>query len=533
MKKSFSVFISFFALVLVFYYVLGYRQISSGIGYVFLLDDVYIHLALAKNFALNGAWSINETGFDSASSSILYTLILSFCIKIFGNWAFYPIIINIVFGFLTVYSVHRYFKDFYGKREWLISMIFLLPFTMLYTMVLIGMEHTLQMFLMVLMVYCVQKNVKTNFRNRDFFILLLVLFFLAMVRFESMFFTVSLAFAVFLRKNFGKSILILLVGFLPILVFGLISVQNGGFFFPNSVLVKGHYPANQNIFESLFGILKNGIFMNKSFYKYLLFPLILIFSYLIIYRKKNFKSFLDETLIITIVATALLHSLFAVLEFRYENYLMIALLMVFVPMISAFLRDFSFNRIKFKQIIPLVAIAGIALLSVYRMVYIHSYLKLASKNISEQQLEMSRFLHQFYKNEKVVANDIGAIAYFSEVQLLDVVGLGSTEVAEIKYQNRNNSKEIRDKNYTEFIKSYTLKNQYKVAVIYPEWFPNRKVPSNWIPVASWTLQGVNKGTAIKRVVFFALNESEVKPLQQNLQKFNLNKNVVQYFYTLK
>ena len=212
---------------------------------------------------------------------------------------------------------------------------------------------------------------------------------------------------------------------------------------------------------------------------------------------------------------------------------MIALLMVFVPMISAFLRDFSFNRIKFKQIIPLVAIAGIALLSVYRMVYIHPYLKLASKNISEQQLEMSRFLHQFYKNEKVVANDIGAIAYFSEVQLLDVVGLGSTEVAEIKYQNRNNSKEIRDKNYTEFIKSYTLENQYKVAVIYPEWFPNRKVPNNWIPVASWTLQGVNKGTAIKRVVFFALNESEVKPLQQNLQKFNLNKNVVQYFYTLK
>ena len=80
-------------------------------------------------------------------------------------------------------------------------------------MVLISMEHTVHMFLMVLAIYFIHKNVESNFQTKDFIKLLTVVFFVSIVRFESMFFTASLAFAMFLRKDFAKGILVMVTGF--------------------------------------------------------------------------------------------------------------------------------------------------------------------------------------------------------------------------------------------------------------------------------------------------------------------------------
>jgi hypothetical protein len=44
---------------------------------VYALDDAYIHMAIAKNFAQHGVWGITQYGFTSSSSSLLYTLLLS------------------------------------------------------------------------------------------------------------------------------------------------------------------------------------------------------------------------------------------------------------------------------------------------------------------------------------------------------------------------------------------------------------------------------------------------------------------------
>lgn len=529
MRKYLLFFSSVFLIVLLFYYLLAYSQLAPEYGYVYPLDDVYIHLALAKNFALNTAWSINSSGFDSASSSILYTLLLSGFIKVFGNWEYYPIIINVITGFLTVYMVYRYFKDFYSVRELKFGFLLLLGFPMLYTMVLIGMEHTIHIFLMVCLMYFLQKNIKSNFKRADFLILLLIVFFISLVRFESMFLTVALAVALFLRKDFKQGLFVLLVGFLPILVFGWISVEQGGLFFPNSVMVKGNYPSENHFMENIWNIIKNGIFLNKSFYKYIAVPLLLIFIYCVqkYSKQERWESFFrNETVLITIVAIALMHSVFAVLELRYENYVMISLLLIIIPI---GIELWNNNNLKNRLIVaPLLFL--VFLLTAYRMIYVHSVLKISSKNISEQQIQMSKFLHQYYKGQKVVANDIGAISYFSEVQLLDIVGLGSTDVARLKLETKNLPDSQRKEKYRQFIDMYTKHNGYKVAVVYPEWFPDKKVPSSWIPVASWTLQGENKTVAIVRVVWYALNKNEAAQLQKNLSEFSLDKNVNEVFY---
>lgn len=533
MKKYLYLLLSIFTLVTGFYFFWSWAQLPAGHRYIYPLDDVYIHLALARNFADLGVWSVNTSGFDSASSSILYTLLLGFLIKIFGNWEYYPLMINVVFGYLTIYGVYRYFKGFYGKQELKWALFLLLPFSLLYVMALIGMEHILHMFLMVMAIYFIHKNVKSDFAIKNFFVLLVIVFFLAIVRFESMFFTVSLGFALFLKSKFKKGILVLISGFLPILIFGLISQNQGGYFFPNSVMIKGSFPADQHFLYSSLQLILKGIVLNSSFYKCFFFPFLLILIYLFKkYKAAGLKVLLQsETLIITIVCTSILQSLFAFLKYRYENYLMIAILVVIIPLIVELTKDISIKKMRFSFLkwLTLGCITIVIVISGYRFGFHHVRLKMSSKGINDQQVEMSRFLGMNYKGEKVVANDIGAISYFSHVQLLDLVGLGSTEVAHIKVEYKHQPKKEFESNYKKFISQFVAENNYRVAVVYPEWFPGA-LPSNWIPVASWVIKDGSYGPAIPRVVFYALNSSEVVPLQTKLSNFNLSKNVEQWFY---
>lgn len=530
MTKYLYILMLCFTAITGFYFFLSWAQLPPGQRYIYPIDDVYIHLALARNFAELGVWSVNISGFDSASSSILYTLLLAGLIRLFGDWEYYPLLLNVVFGYLTVYSVYRYYKDFYGSAELKWAAALILFFPLLYVMVLIGMEHTIQMFLMVLAVYFIRRNVKSDFRCKDFLLLLTVTFFLSMVRFESMFFTVSLAFALFLRKNYLKGTLILVAGFIAIVVFGIISVQNGGFFFPNSVMVKGSYPAEDHIFMSMWQLFENGILLNVSFYKCLFFPLVIIAVYLFEkYRSARLKNLLNETLLIVVVLTSVLHALFAVLMYRYENYLMISLLLICIPIITHLhekYRKTELNKSLLK-ILTLGSITAIVLISIYRFGYHHLPLTYMSKGINSQQVEMSRFLGKYYKGEKIVANDIGAISYFSGVQLLDIVGLGSTDIAEEIVRNKHLSAEENAFKNKKFIVEYAAKNKFKVAVIYPEWFPGG-VPDEWIPVATWKIPEPY-GPARQRIVFYALRSEEEASLRKNLMEFDRNPNVKQEF----
>lgn len=534
MQRYLLIFLLIFTAITGFYFFWSWSELPSGHRYIYPLDDVYIHLALARNFALHGIWSINSAGFDSASSSILYTLLLGFLIKIFGDWEFYPLIINVVFSYLAIYVVYRYFKDFFGKRELFLAFILLIPFSLLYMTLLLGMEHTIHMFLMVSAIYLIQKNVKTDFNKKDFIGLLVVVFFISIIRFESMFFTLSLALALFLRKRIGEGISVLMAGFFPIIIFGLLSLYNGGFFFPNSVVIKGSFPSGVHFLQSCWMIFRDGILLNTSFYKCLFFPFVIVAVYIWKnYKSKNVWDIRKETLVITLILTAAVHSLFAFLKYRYENYLMISVILLLVPMIIEFWDDIRQKNAKFN--IPNIMMAGsiivVFLVSIYRLGYHDKPLKLGSKGINEQQIEMSRFLGQYYKGQKVIANDIGAIAYFSHVQLLDMVGLGSTDVARMKVANKHKTRDEYIVNNKKFITEYASKNQYKIAVIYPEWFPGSP-PSSWIPVTSWTIPE-KYGPAIRRVVFYAVDASEKESLRKKLSEFDLNPNVEEWFYLYK
>lgn len=525
MGKYLIYYCALFTIVTGFYFIYSYLQLS-GNQFIYPIDDAYIHLAIAKNLGESGFWSINSGHFDSASSSILYTLILSSLIGIFGNFLYYPMIVNIIAGYLTVYWIYRFFRDFYSENELKLGLMLFLPVSLLYVMVIIGMEQSIHMFLSVMVIYFIKKNIVANFQRTDFFKLLVVILFLGMARFESMFFVFCLGILLLIDKKIKEAIFVFLAGFLPIIIFGLISIEKGGFFFPNSVIIKGSYPEG-NLLMSAWVIFKKGILLNISFYKLFLFPFVCIFIYLIDrFRNKNFKDLIkDEKLLFLVFGTIILQSLFAVIKYRYENYLMVMLVLILVPMAVDY---FKFKIKNIGYYLFIISFLGFCMVGLYGVAYSHPVLKVASKNVEEQQVEMGKFLHQYYKGQKVVANDIGAIAYFGETQLLDIVGLGSTDVTRFYVENKGLPKVEFNKDYHQFLTNYISKNQYKVAVIYPNWFPN-KVPTNWIPVASWKIEN-HRGTAQNRVVWYAFNKKEADILKRNLNNFNLNKNVTQYYY---
>ncbi|PZU90632.1 MAG: hypothetical protein DI529_02585 [Chryseobacterium sp.] len=531
MQRYLLYYLVIFTIVTGFYFIYSYYQLS-GNQFIYPIDDAYIHLSIAKNFGESGFWSVNTGSFDSGSSSILYTLLLGSLIKILGDSIYYPMLLNIVAGYITVYWIYRFFKDFYTEQELKLGLLLFLPTTLLYYMVILGMEQTIHMMLSVIAVYFIKKNFDTNFEKSDFIKLLLTILFLGMIRFESMFFVFCLVLILLQDKKVREAFFIFLMGFLPIVVFGIISINKGGFFFPNSVIIKGSYPEG-NIFLSIWRIFEKGILFNVSFYKLFLFPIICIVIFLFDSNKRQgFKSSFRNNLILLLVfGTILLQSLFAVIKFRYENYLMIMLLLVLVPIAVDYLRRLKSNKKSINNILFVYSFVGFCLIGVYRFAFAHPVLKNSSKNIEEQQVEMGKFLNQFYKGQKVVANDIGAIAYFGNVQLLDIVGLGSTDVAQFYIKNKGLTDNDFNRRYHDFLSDYISKNNYKVAVIYPKWFPDN-VPKDWIPVASWKIKN-NLGTAQNRVVWYSFNKKDAEVLKGNLQQFRLNKNVTQYYYIYK
>ena len=72
---------------------------------VYALDDAYIHMAMGKNFARHGVWGVTPYQFTSASSSPLWTFLLSVIYFLFGVDNVAPLVMTILFATLLVLAL--------------------------------------------------------------------------------------------------------------------------------------------------------------------------------------------------------------------------------------------------------------------------------------------------------------------------------------------------------------------------------------------------------------------------------------------
>ena len=119
---------------------------------------------------------------------------------------------------------------------------------------------------------------------------------------------------------------------------------------------------------------------------------------------------------------------------------------------------------------------------------------------------MHRFVTEYYKNP-VAVNDLGYVAFKNNNYVLDLVGLASIEVQNLK----------RNTNSPSWMNKVADSHNVKFAMIYDKWF--KELPPNWHKVAELYLSKIKMAPAESVVAFYILDNRIVREVISQLKRF--------------
>lgn len=518
-----------------------YSILQATNGHIcYPVDDTFIHLAIAKNIVLHHVWGISPYGFTSASSSVLYPILLSGCMLLFGVHAIIPLIINILAGIAFVIILQRWLiRQGLTPLAQLVILFAVIVAIPLPVIVMCGMEHTLQILFCFLFVYRFAdemeksdaRKVKTDHSVQMTWRLAWPVYLcgllLMSIRYEGAIVIATACLILLIRRKIVTALLLGAVSMLPIFVFGLYSIAHGNHFVPNSVSLKSAAPPLTYDGLSYFFShgLFNDLFMTDVGYNIastqrllLLLPL----AYLL------FRQPIRRATRFTYVFLLLIPAVLAQLVFtswgmfpRYEACLT-GCSIVLVSVLAARYGRKVLNKMP-KQTLWLAVLTGTLLfIPIFmRIKYAFGLTYQASINIYEQQYQMGQFLGKYYPNTPVAFNDIGAVSWFTQGNNLDLLGLGNIEVADSWG---------RGGDMISVFKNLVSRDRVKVAIIFDQSFP-RTLWGNWNKAASWQIPN-NVICLHNTVSFFSIYPNDTIALKRNLRDFQsvLPKEVVVRYY---
>jgi len=519
LKKYWPVLLCLGILLAGFFLVLDHTLSSTQGKFIYPLDDTYIHINIAKNLSEHGIWGVSEESFSSLSSSLIWPLLISLFFSIFGETVLIPLILSLIMGsallilFFNILRKNNISKPFSFTA--LISIIFLTP---LIPLIFAGLEHVLHCILIFLFVYYgVTFLSSPSARKKSPMIVYVLAFLGTMARYETLFLVFFLACLFLFKKKWIHSLILLISGFLPVAVYGVISLSQGWYFLPNSVLLKGRTPDFSSIKEALiwfFSPWKEAY--NSPHILLLLFISVLIFIYLSL---KKHRFFSKPMLLNTLLILGLLsHIQFAKLGwfYRYEAYLIVLGIFTFSfsarEILKTVYREKKETPNRSLRIFELVFISLILLITLgARGVKALAEIPQACQNIYEQQYQMGLFLKQHYPQKNIAVNDIGAVNYLSDCDCLDLWGLSHMDVARAKRNEKYN---------TEFIDRITEQHHTEIAILYQPWYEiYGGLPPEWEKAGEWKIMN-NVVCGGDTVSFYAVEPEEEKKLRQYLKEFS-------------
>ncbi|MBA2746247.1 MAG: hypothetical protein H0U44_08490 [Flavisolibacter sp.] len=488
----------------------------TGTGGVFSypVDDTYIHMKIAGNLAAYGSWGINPGEFNSASSSILYTILLSVFFLFFSDPLYVPLAINITGGIVLICIIWKWLKEEQISYPYqLIIFLLVIFFTPLPVLVLSGMEHVLQCIFALLFLKTFAAYSSSPERPLKLNLLLFALLLVA-TRYEGLFLIVPAFLYLLYKRQWTKGFLLLAVAFITIILFGIISILKGSYFFPNSVLVKsealqftpgGFIRSAGNIIIEKFTFSKAGITLLATQRLLLILPLSLLFF------RKQLNLYPTYKMMLCLLTAAVFFQL-ALADtgkfYRYEAYLVLPSVLVIGLVISKAYKSFLFSPSLLHRALTFILIVLLFFPLFLRSSAAFTKAGGAMINIYEQQMQMAKFLQAYYPNAGVAANDIGAISYFRNGRIVDLWGLATLEIAKSKKGNYWTA---------DFLDSISVSKNATVAVLFESWIGS-SIPSNWTKVATWQIMNnVVSGDDI--VSFYAIDPSTAGVLKQNLENF--------------
>ena len=205
-----------------------------------------------------------------------------------------------------------------------------------------------------------------------------------------------------------------------------------------------------------------------------------------------------------VASTILLHLLFGK-DGRYVVYIWTATVLVFLFIYRSWLMK-TLTRNSSPKIITYFII--IVLFVSYNYVYGTIMIPVFSNNIFEQQYQMHRFVTEYYK-KPVAVNNLGYVAFNNDNYVLDLVGLASIEVQNLKKNTYS----------PDWMNKVANSHNVKFAMIYDKWF--EELPPNWHKVAELYLSKIKMAPAESAVAFYILDNEIVSGVILQLKKFKV------------
>lgn len=477
------------------------------------VDDAFIHMAIARHFIQDCRWSVDLSLFTSATSSPLWTLLLAGAFRLLGvrDWA--AMLLSQLSGAAALLLAQRLLAKAGRRMIRLTFLVLIVMFTPLPVLGLTGMEHALHSLLTAAVLwmgslYLAEKSPPSSLRRG----LLVLCALLPVTRYEGLFLLFWLIAGLLFQRRWRDALVTGLASASLMTVYGLISLANGWAFFPNSVLVKSQV--------NLFSATGLSQFLTQGIYNLLDTPALfgLIVAVWLAYALAESSGLTSPPLRWRV---ALFSGMFAFHMqlaktgwfFRYEAYLIFAGGLILMELAALLLKRLeSEPRLRFT---PLVAAGlGVVLLLLLPIAYrggnAFSAYPLAVRNIHEQQVQMARFVSRFYNGQTIVANDIGAISYYADIQLVDVVGLADRETGNW----------WREASWsTAKVDQLAREQAASLAILFPEWFDLYPQPPDWVEVGRWRIAD-NIVCTSDTVAFYALSPTQVNQIARNLRAFS-------------
>ena len=490
----------------------------------YTLDDPYIHGAIARNIAEHGSFGIIPGEFAGASSSILWTVLLAIAYLIFGPAAWVCGAIATIFGMLAIERCSKCVE---------LSGMSAIPRTVVVAVAMAaapilpilstGMEHCMHIWALAglfsaLMALSAGKPVRPG----------IIFFWAAMAagaRYESLFFLPVLMIWLTLSQRW-RALFELAGGMGAVVIgFGIYSTLHGGFFLPNTLMLKG--AGNKaTIYTAIW------IITDFPDFTVLAFGLFLASISCLVSGNPSTRRF--AWLPCAVFVALLIHLRLARTGtmWRYESYLMAMGVIAVSPVLSAALSnlanfkksaaDFVPQRILLGRVtvprivalalapLPFVLALGGAIPVVERSLAGHKMIVPAAGNIRDQQIQMSRLVQLLGDGAGVGVNDLGAVSFFTNARILDLWGLGDDTMARAVHGNKRDTAFLR-KRIDDFGADYVI--------CYPNWFGTIGLPTTLVPVEQWKLNhNVICGDAT--VCFYGANPSAAVRLRQALNEYH-------------
>jgi hypothetical protein len=209
-------------------------------GVLFPLDEAFLNISVGRNLAFYQVWGISKYSFQSASSSLLYPLVLAPVFFIAGAHLIIPLIINLLAAvyFLCRLQQTLLRRNLTAPRQ-LSIMLAAMVLTLLPLLVVSGMEYVLQLLTVFLFLDALAAALKDGGPvTRQIYIYAALA---VAARYEDAGIILLAGILPATQRGWRAAAKLIAVALSPILLFGILSLVKGSYFLPNTLLL-GPYP---------------------------------------------------------------------------------------------------------------------------------------------------------------------------------------------------------------------------------------------------------------------------------------------------